>query len=309
MFAFGVWVKNTLYDRRILKSRVLVRPVVSVGNISVGGSGKTPFIITLGRLLKERGIEFDVLSRGYGRKSTEVLVVERDGPVERFGDEPLLIARKLGVPVIVGAERYKAGLLAEKMFPQSRLHLLDDGFQHRRLHRDLDIILLRPDDFTDALLPIGRLREGISALRRADIIVAHPSVSQVVHRFGKPIWEVRARVQIAPQTNALVAFCGIARPQRFYAELEKSGINVSDSFTFADHHRYTQGDIDRLLQAQARTGAAGFITTEKDAVNLDRFAGQLHNLETAELHMELENAPEAVESLLRLLANRCGFEF
>ncbi len=152
MFGAGVAVRNRLYDRKFFAIRKLSRPVVSVGNISVGGSGKTPFVIALGGLLKESGILFDVLSRGYGRSSREVLVVDPDGEPERFGDEPLLIARKLQVPVIVGTDRYEAGRLAEEKFP-SKLHLLDDGFQHRKLHRDFDIVLLQAEDLSAPLLP------------------------------------------------------------------------------------------------------------------------------------------------------------
>ena len=141
IFGAGVAIRNALYDRDVFPVKKLARPVVSIGNISVGGSGKTPFVIALGQLLAERGIAFDVLSRGYGRSSTEIAVVDPDGSPAQFGDEPLLIARKLQSPVIVGADRYQAGLLAEQKFA-SKLHLLDDGFQHRRLHRDFDIVLL-----------------------------------------------------------------------------------------------------------------------------------------------------------------------
>src|SRR5262249_31670976 len=128
IFGAGASLRNGLYDRGVFKVRKLARPVVSVGNLSVGGSGKTPFVITLGQLLKQRGIPCDVLSGGSGRSFGETAVVDTDGSPEQFGDEPLLIARKLEVPVIVGADRYQAGLLAEKQF-SSKLHLLDDGFQ------------------------------------------------------------------------------------------------------------------------------------------------------------------------------------
>ena len=160
VFGAGVAIRNALYDRHVFQVKKLARPVVSIGNISVGGSGKTPFVIALGQLLAERGIAFDVLSRGYGRTSTEIAVVDPNGSPAQFGDEPLLIARKLQAPVIVGADRYQAGLLAEQKFG-SKLHLLDDGFQHRRLHRDFDIVLLPAEDQAGSLLPTGRLREPI----------------------------------------------------------------------------------------------------------------------------------------------------
>ena len=139
---------------------------MSVGNLSAGGSGKTPFVLLLGELLKARSIKFDVLSRGYGRSSRGVLLVDPAGLPQQFGDEPLLIARKLRVPVIVGEDRYQAGVFAESRFgPQ--VHLLDDGFQHRSLARDFDIALVTPQDANDRLLPAGRMRETLRALGRA----------------------------------------------------------------------------------------------------------------------------------------------
>src|SRR4051812_16709954 len=121
--------RNRLYDSGTLKQRRLARPVVSVGNLSVGGAGKTPFVITLGNLLKQRGVKFDVLSRGYGRSTKGVLVVDPKGPAREFGDEPLLIARSLGVPVVVGESRFEAGGVAGKTVC-SEMHPLHDGFQH-----------------------------------------------------------------------------------------------------------------------------------------------------------------------------------
>ncbi|MGH9566073.1 MAG: tetraacyldisaccharide 4'-kinase, partial [Candidatus Angelobacter sp.] len=151
-FGATVALRNSFYDHGLFKVSKLSRPVLSVGNISVGGSGKTPFVIALGELLKQRGIAFDVLSRGYRRQSAELGVVDPLGSPQQFGDEPLLIARKLGIPVIVGADRYQAGLLAEEAL-STRLHILDDGFQHRRLHRDFDIVMLPASDLKDTLLP------------------------------------------------------------------------------------------------------------------------------------------------------------
>ena len=141
IYAAASKLRNSLFERRLLAIRRRERPVVSVGNLSVGGAGKTPFVIALGEVLKARGIGFDVLSRGYGRQTRGVLVVDQDGSATDFGDEPLLIARWLDVPVVVGESRYEAGQVAETMFaPQ--LHILDDGFQHRSLARDFDIVLL-----------------------------------------------------------------------------------------------------------------------------------------------------------------------
>src|SRR5579864_6874020 len=305
-FAAAVWLRNKLYDRGTFKIHKLSRPVVSIGNISFGGTGKTPLVITLGTLLRDRGIELDVLSRGYGRKSREIAVVDPAGSPEQFGDEPLLIARRLGVPVVVGADRYQAGLLAEEKFPQSRLHLLDDGFQHRRLHRDFDIVLLQPADFKDALLPTGRLRENISAAGRADVIGIQPGTPLSVRRFRNRLWQIRKNIQFLAPMGRVVAFCGIARPEQFFTGLRKLGMDLAGTIRFPDHHRYKQRDIDRLLKAQAQTNAQGFITTDKDAINLGPLVSRLRTFETAGLELELEDAPKALETLFHTLEQRCG---
>src|SRR5271167_430477 len=167
LYGAAVRVRNGLYDRGVMTMDPLEGPVVSIGNLTVGGSGKTPFLILLGELLKQRGIAFDVLSRGYRRHTQGVLIVDPSGSARDFGDEPLLIASRLGVPVVVGEDRHHAGEIAEATFgPQ--LHLLDDGFQHRRLARDFDIVLVTATDAQDSLLPAGRLREPVSSLSRAD---------------------------------------------------------------------------------------------------------------------------------------------
>ncbi|MDR3753963.1 MAG: tetraacyldisaccharide 4'-kinase, partial [Terracidiphilus sp.] len=154
--------------------RRLRRPVVSVGNLSAGGAGKTPLVIALAKAFKARGVQVDVLSRGYGRqRSTPPLLVDPSGNADQFGDEPLVIAREAQVPVFVAAERYEAGLFAEasqevgeSASEQLGIHLLDDGFQHRQLHRDADILLLSSQDLRDHLLPAGNLREALDAAER-----------------------------------------------------------------------------------------------------------------------------------------------
>jgi len=303
IFGAAVAFRNSLYDRGKLTIRKLARPVVSVGNISVGGSGKTPFVIALGELLKQRGVAFDVLSRGYGRSATEIAVVDPGGSPEQFGDEPLLIARKLGVPVIVGADRYQAGLLAEKEFP-SRLHLLDDGFQHRRLHRDFDIVVLPKDDFSGSLLPFGRLREPISALRRADAIVASDPL-RLIGSNAQP-WPVQRVVSLPAVSGKAIAFCGIARPKQFFAALKLQSLELAAEVSFRDHQRYQQADVDRLLRLKNTAGAAGFIATEKDLINLGLLATQLQPLHVASLRIELEEPEKALSFLLQTIETRSG---
>jgi tetraacyldisaccharide 4'-kinase len=303
IFGAGISIRNALYDRRILQVNKLARPVVSIGNISVGGSGKTPFVIALGELLKQRGIEFDVLSRGYGRSSTEIALVDPNGSPAQFGDEPLLIARKLQVPVIVGADRYQAGLLAEKQF-SSKLHLLDDGFQHRRLHRDFDIVLLPREDMEGALLPVGRLREPVRALRRADTAVVCEPLE--FSRVQTEVWLARRTVTLSETRHKAVVFCGIARSGQFFKAVGNLGQIVVGQMAFRDHHRYQQRDIDRLLRLKSNTGADGFITTEKDLINLGALSTQLQPLCTAELRMQLEAPDKALTLLFETIEQRSG---
>ena len=224
LYGAATTLRNVLFDRSMLTSRRLERPVISVGNLSAGGAGKTPFVIALGELLKARGIHFDVLSRGYRRKTRGVLVVESDGKAADFGDEPLLIARRLRVPVIVGESRYEAGRVAEQKF-QMQLHILDDGFQHRSLVRDFDIVLMTERDFDDRMLPSGRLREPLSSLARADAVVLPAGVGGGSSgTAARPIWRITRELVLPSLPSAPVVFCGIARPEQFFAQVRAAGI-------------------------------------------------------------------------------------
>ncbi len=304
LYTAATALRNMLFDRGALRSRRLEHPVVSVGNLSVGGSGKTPFVIALGELLKARGIRFDVLSRGYGRKTRGVLVVEPDGNAADFGDEPLLIARRLGVPVVVGESRYNAGRTAERKF-QPRLHLLDDGFQHRSLVRDFDIVLMTERDFDDRLLPSGRLREPLSSLARADAVVLpaglaadHPALQQ------KPIWRIERALVFPSMSSAPVVFCGIARPEQFFAQVRAAGITPAAEVAFRDHHAYDRIDVERLLAMRTKLGAGGFLATEKDAVNLGSLQADLKQLAVAVLSLTLDHPAGIVDVILTRIEDR-----
>ena len=296
--------RNALYERRILRGRRLHGPVVSVGNLSVGGSGKTPFVILLGELLKARGIQFDVLSRGYGRQTRGVLQVEPGGLATAFGDEPLLMARRLEVPVIVGEDRYQAGVLAEEKFgPQ--LHLLDDGFQHRALARDFDIVLVTPDDARDTLLPAGRLREPRAALKRADAVVLTAGASPEQFPLErKHVWRVRRGIAPDGVSARPVAFCGIARPQNFILQLRKAGIEPVAEAVYRDHHAYSEKDVRELLAVKKESEADGFVTTEKDAINLGVYFGALQPIAVVPVTMDLVDAPSALDTMLRVIHDR-----
>ena len=300
-----VRARNDLYDRGALRIRKLQGPVVSIGNITVGGSGKTPFLIALGELLKERGVGFDVLSRGYGRATKGVALVDPEGSPRDFGDEPLLIARKLGVPVVVGEDRYAAGQFAEQKF-SSQLHLLDDGFQHRRLARDFDIVLITPSDARDSLLPMGRLREPLSSLSRADaVVLTNDASTQGLPVAQQLVWRVRRGIAVPGELKApCFAFCGIARPESFYEQLRAAGVTLAGTRSFRDHHSYSDGDLHQLLALRAQHGAAAFVTTEKDAINLQSGVAALAPLRVIPVHMELENADVALTAILAAIAAR-----
>lgn len=278
-----VWVKAWMYGQGWLHARRLAWPVVSVGSLSAGGAGKTPVAIALAELLQARGWKVDVLSRGYGRTGAGVQRVDpaAQTPAVQFGDEPVLIAQRTGAEVWVAADRYLAGVAAEAAAEDGRggrVHLLDDGFQHRRLARDLEVVVVTAEDVQDALLPAGNLRESLRALRRADFVVVREeelaAVESQAHSWMREdavLWTIRRRLRLAQPLPALercVVFSAIARPQNFVRMLQCAGMTALEIVDFKDHHAYTQCDVDRLIGVLRKSASHGFVTTEKDAVKL-----------------------------------------
>jgi tetraacyldisaccharide 4'-kinase len=273
LYLAAVAARNIAFDHGWAKAQQLRRPVISVGNISVGGSGKTPFVIYLAKLLSQQGVRVDVLSRGYGRSSDAVARVDLSGDADRFGDEPLLIAQAAHVPVYVGASRYPAGLLAERDDAATTVHLLDDGFQHRKLVRNVDIVLIHRSDFAETLLPAGRLRESLSALKRASMLVVRKEdadlEAQLKQRgIEKPIWWMTRSITVPENIGRALAFCGIAHPAEFFRSLRTSDIEIAATHAFRDHHAYSSADIQELLQVAQSHAVDTFLTTEKDFVRL-----------------------------------------
>jgi tetraacyldisaccharide 4'-kinase len=307
-YRLGLALREVQFRSGLKPVRRLRWPVVSIGNLSTGGSGKTPLTITLARALAARGLTVDVLSRGYGRRRSALpLLVDSDRSAEDFGDEPLLIAREAEVPVYVASERYQAGLLAERSTPSSAgLHLLDDGFQHRQLHRDVDILLLSRSDLGDRLLPAGNLREPLHAARRATAI-AIPAVDTEMeaelrsHGFEAEIWRLQRRMEIPPVEGPVAAFCGIARPEQFFAGLEHAGVKLASRTAFPDHHSYSAADLTRIELAARNVGATTLLTTGKDCVRLCAFSTQIP-IRTVELRIEIQEEQAAVEWLIRRIA-------
>jgi len=269
----------------------------------MGGSGKTPVVAALARLLQRRGERPVILTRGYGRRDTrEGVLVVSDGqqvlePVEQSGDEPQLLARTLsGVPVLVGADRYLAGVFAGRHFAAT-VSILDDGFQHVQLERDVDLLLVSVDDLSDRVIPAGRLREPLDAARLADAVlvagsdedvtavaeaVKHPTIFGVKTTYGA----VPEALSLEPEASRrVVAFAGIARPERFFNALRLLGYDVARELTFPDHHWYTARDVAGIQAAARDANAALIVTTEKDAVRCD--------LECAVLPMTVEVEPAA----------------
>jgi tetraacyldisaccharide 4'-kinase len=309
LYAAGRAAKDGLRRVGVSRTRKLRRPVVSVGSLSAGGAGKTPVVIVLAELLRGCGFAVDVLSRGYGREGAGVERVDPNAAdaARRFGDEPVVIAQRTGVPVWVGAERFAAGIAAEassgRVDAGRGVHLLDDGFQHRQLARAVDVVVVTEEDLDDALLPAGNRREPLAALRRADVVVLREEERGRIEarvrarmREGATIWTVQRTVEVKGATDgiaskcAVVAFCGIARPEDFVDTLRNEGARVVDSVAFPDHHRYTAEDMQQLTESlQARTGEA-FITTEKDAVKI-----------TPELRAQLEAAAPVLVARLQAI--------
>jgi tetraacyldisaccharide 4'-kinase len=276
----GVRAKDGLRAARAIPTRRLQKPVISIGSLSAGGAGKTPLVIALTELLTRNGWAVDVLSRGYSREGSGVQRVDLSAanPAARFGDEPVLIASATGVPVWVAARRFQAGTAAEVLSAGSTrtLHLLDDGFQHRQLARSFDIVLLTAEDLGQPMLPAGNRREPLSALRRADaLVLRQEEVASIEPRLtgllrpGTPLWSVRRSLALTEslRSQPAVAFCGIARPQGFFAMLRNEGVDLAAEIPFPDHHRYTLGDVSRVAESCHLEGC-GFVTTEKDAVKL-----------------------------------------
>lgn len=252
-------------------------PVVSVGNLSVGGAGKTPFVIALAQALTDRGWSVDVLSRGYGRRSdgVERVVAEgADDPAARYGDEPWLIAQRAAVPVFVGRARVAAGRLAETTLAGAsgarHVHLLDDGMQHRGLARNAEIVLVHRSDFRTTLLPAGRLREPLASLDRADFVVLREEDTALAARARRwmradaQVWMIARELKLPALPGAAVVFSAIAHPEEFVAGLQERGVSIAATHAWRDHHRFTDRDVAMLCASAAKKGARCFLTTEKD---------------------------------------------
>lgn len=297
-------------ERHPAARRTLARPVISVGNLSVGGTGKTPVVAAIARWLIERGERPSILSRGYKRQHVvDGVVVVSDGTrvvsgIAAAGDEPLMLATQLpGVVVCVGADRYLSGVLAERRFGCT-VHLLDDGFQHVQLARDLDVLVTAVGEIPNGrVLPVGRLREPMAAAARADLLIVSEAsaaearaeawtvgVSQsagMTRRLGPARWLTAGDANLRAG-DRVVAVAGIAHPARFFDALRASGLDVAQTLPFADHYIYTPRDLQAMTAALKASTAVAVLTTEKDAVKLDALAPSTFPLAAVPLELDFD---------------------
>jgi tetraacyldisaccharide 4'-kinase len=277
-------------ERQPQRQRRLARPVISVGNLSMGGTGKTPVVAAIAQHLVDAGERPAILSRGYGRADhSDGVVVVSDGrtiteSIERSGDEPLMLARQVPrAAVCVSPDRHLAGTLAERQLGCT-VHILDDGFQHIELARDFDVLVTTVGEIPNGrVIPMGRLREPLDAAARAHFLVvsdATPGAAAseawtlgiqqscgMLRMLGEPAPVIGGLKPAA--TSKILAVAGIAHPDRFVTMLREAGWNVVESMTFPDHHRYTATDIAAIEAKMKANGADAVFTTDKDAVRLD----------------------------------------
>ncbi|TSA44650.1 MAG: tetraacyldisaccharide 4'-kinase [Deltaproteobacteria bacterium] len=324
-----VAARNRLYDQGLLKQQKLPCPVISVGNLTVGGTGKTPMVIFIAHILKDHGYRPAVLSRGYGGSARSPINVVSDGNRilmgwREAGDEPILIARAApGIPVLTGSRRILTGRAAVETFGADVL-ILDDAFQHRSLFRDIDMVLLdaaRPFG-NGFLLPRGPLREPPNSLRRADIIIRTGEGEN-----GEPLREAaslpsfraihKPQGLVAGETNRIetvaallgqkvFAFAGIGYPEVFRRSLMELGAAVVGFQVFPDHHPYDLSDINNLRRLAAESGAARIVTTEKDGIRLVDFPDFLAEISLLRIAMEITPAGPFSELVSSRLTDERG---
>jgi tetraacyldisaccharide 4'-kinase len=316
LYGAGARARVLAYRRGLLPRARLHGRVISVGNLALGGSGKTPVVALIAEMLQREGHRVAVLSRGYGGSFGGTALVVSDGAAvhadaDVAGDEPVMLARSLpGVIVAIGRRRDQVGRAVEERFGPV-VHVLDDGFQHLRLARDLDVLCLGPDDARDRPLPAGRLREFPSAAARADVLLMAEGAcvdARWLPGDGR-VFTVRRRVlgcfalDGAPRERPRRAWLlsGIARPARFAASAAAFGIEVLGHRAFPDHHRFDTRDLARASAEAQASGAEAILTTAKDAVRLPAGQAALPVL-VLRIAAEVEEAARFRERLLAAAA-------
>jgi len=298
LYELGVRARVALYENNVFETRRLNAPVISVGNLTVGGSGKTPCVAFLARFLRDAGHSVAILSRGYKRESEGRVEVSNEREIlcepNESGDEPFLLAKSCpGARVVVDRDRYAAGRWLEER-AQVSVFILDDGYQHLRLARDLNLLLVDASEplAQAKMIPFGRLREPLAAMRRADAVIVtrsdqsfdRHSLENMIGRFARanmPILYAYHRMTNLVRLNdglmidlstferrQIAAVSGVARPERFIADLERLEMKIALRRDFDDHHRYTREELSEIVERARKARAEAIIITEKDAANL-----------------------------------------
>ncbi len=324
LYGVGVSLRSSLYRRGLLRVKKLSKPVISVGNLTVGGTGKTPAVIMMAEMLLKMGKRPVILSRGYKKEGRDISSVVSDGESllldrRQAGDEPYMMAKRLKeVPVVVGSNRFDSGLLALERFEVDAF-ILDDGFQRIQLHRDLNILLVdSKNPFGNGhLFPRGILREPVEAAKRADLIIVTRCESGEVTippQLPPNIPIALAATETANLTDLkngetlpievikgkkIAAFCGIASPKSFADTLKEAGAEVVLFKPFPDHHHYSTGDIIALISEAKGLGADYIVTTEKDAVKLSPHIGGAIPLLFLSIDMTLLKGGDALDTAIQ----------
>jgi tetraacyldisaccharide 4'-kinase len=335
LYELLVRTRIALYATGYKKARRLEKPVISVGNLTVGGTGKTPCVAFIARYLRDEGHQVAILSRGYKRATSGLVEVSDTEAViqdaRTAGDEPYLLARSLpGVRVVVDANRYRAGKWLEAKGISA--FVLDDAFQHLALERNLNLVLIDATDpiASAEMVPLGRLREPVTSLGRADWVIVTRSdepfdqreIKQLVAAYCRPTTPVfyayhdlvslrplAGGDSVAPQVfsrKRVATLSGIARPERLLHDLRHFGIEIVSSHTFPDHHKYTAKEFRDALQSAIEAGAEALVTTEKDAINLSEAAPAESHLPVyiAQIEFRCEDEIAFKGLLLRSLTRR-----
>jgi tetraacyldisaccharide 4'-kinase len=273
-----LWTAGNAANISRSKPKSLQTRVISVGGLAMGGAGKSPLALHLARKLADAGQNLAILTRGYGRKSRLDTIVARGetAPVAHTGDEAQMFLRQGVAHVGIGADRYEVGRKMEQQLHPG-VFLLDDGFQHFGLKRDHDIVLIDAlDPLGGGVFPLGRLREPMSALARATVVVItraeyrHTGIERMIrqHNAKAPIFRSRVVVTGEIPQGRLAAFCGLGQPRTFWRTLDALGSEIILRMAFPDHHRYSSGDLEEICRQASAAGAEALVTTEKDWMNL-----------------------------------------
>jgi tetraacyldisaccharide 4'-kinase len=321
LYGAAVGARRRWYERHPEARRHLKQPVISIGNLSVGGTGKTPLVSLVAEWLLARGERPAILSRGYGRSVRDVgAIVVCDGErlvadLDRAGDEPLMLARARPRAIVVASEdRHLAGVLAERRLGAT-VHILDDGFQHLSLARDIDVLVTSAGEIPGGrVLPFGRLREAAGAAARAHVVVVVGADEDAARgeawSLGVSQWVAARRVVEKPGTTSVVlAVAGIGDPDQFFATLRDAGWNVARTLSYSDHHRYNARDISAIADAARSAGAELVVTTEKDAVRLDTLGTLPFTRRAVPMTLELspkETLFETIDAALSRAREKAG---